>query len=222
MAHDELYSGPISESIPSSVTGFAHRRQRSDSTASYTYYQEEEELEEEEESIEWLEEEAISDQSEAEDDDPRKQNGDDPDLEVVSVSPPRRKSSNFSRASTEDPLLRRYDSARSSASGMGRAGRVSQKFHIVTEDLTVVVAGFSTNLLGFLVYIALCILTLGLGHLVFRWLPRWRVRLTGTPKPLRECAWVAIEVSLSLTLTLRSKKLANLTRTNGASSSYRR
>ena len=191
MAHDELYSGPISESIPSSITGFAHRRGRSDSTASYTYFQEEDE-----EPTEWLEEEAVSDQSEAEDDDARKQDGDDPDLESASVSPPRRKSSTFSRASTEDPLLRRHDSAKSSASGMGRGGRVSQKFHIVTEDLTVVVAGFATNLLGFSVYLVFCILTLGLGYLVFRWLPRWRVRLTGTPKPLRECAWVVIEVSL--------------------------
>lgn len=192
MAHDELYSGPISESIPSSITGFAHRRGRSDSTATYTYFQ----VEEEEEPTEWLEEEAISDQSEAEDDDARKQNGDNPNLEAASVSLPRRKSSNFSRASTEDPLLRRHDSAKSSASGMGRGGRVSQKFHIVTEDLTVVVAGFATNLPGFTVYIFLCLFTLGLGYLVFRWLPRWRVRLTGTPKPLRECEWVIIEVSL--------------------------
>lgn len=192
MAHDELYSGPISESIPSSITGFAHRRGRSDSTASYTYFQEEEE----EEHTGWVEEEAISDQSEAEDDDARKQNGDDRDCEVASVSLPRRKSSNLSRASTEDPLLRRHDSVKSSASGVGKGGRVSQKFHIITEDLTVVVAGFATNLLGFTVYILLCLFTVGLGYLAFRWLPRWRVRLTGTPKPLRECEWVVIEVSL--------------------------
>lgn len=192
MAHDELYSGPISESIPSSITGFAHRRGRSDSTASYTYFQEEAE----EEQPEWLEEEATSDQSEAEDDDARKQSGDDLDREAASVSLPRRKSSNFSRTSTEDPLLHRHDSAKSSASGVGRGGRVSQKFHIVTEDLTVVVAGFATNLLGFTAYILLCLFTFGLGYLVLRWLPRWRVLLIGTPKPLRDCEWVVIEVSL--------------------------
>lgn len=219
MARDELYSGPVSESVPSSITGFAHRRSRADSTASYTYFQQEEE---EEQPTEWLEEEAISDQSEAEDDDARKQNGDDPNLESALTPPPRRKSSNFSRTSTEDPLLRRHDSAKSTASGMGRGGRVSQKFHIVTEDLTVVVAGFATNLLGFFVYLVLCVLTFGLGYLVFRWLPRWRVRLTGTPKPLRECTWVVIEVSLSLILTATSVKLANVTRINGANSLCRR
>ena len=197
MAHDELYAGPISESIPSSITGFAHRRGRADSTASFTYFQDEEEP------TDLLEEEAISDQSEEEEEDEedgdeaRKQSEDDPDLESASVSPPRRKSSNYSRGSTEDPLLSRHDSAKSNASGMRRGGRVSQKFHIVTEDLTVVVAGFATNLLGFSVYLILCILTLGVSYLLFRWLPRWRVRLIGTPKPLRECAWVAIEVSLS-------------------------
>ncbi|KAG7114896.1 cation-transporting ATPase like protein [Verticillium longisporum] len=38
MAHDELYSGPIAESLPTSVSAFSHRRPRADSTASFTYY----------------------------------------------------------------------------------------------------------------------------------------------------------------------------------------
>jgi cation-transporting ATPase 13A3/4/5 len=42
----------------------------------------------------------------------------------------------------------------------------------------------------------ICFLTLGFGYLLFRWLPRWRIRLVGSPSPLRDCTWVAIEVSL--------------------------
>ena len=42
MAHDEVFAGPVSESVPTSVTGFASRRERANSTASFTYYDDEE------------------------------------------------------------------------------------------------------------------------------------------------------------------------------------
>lgn len=58
-----------------------------------------------------------------------------------------------------------------------------------------VIAGFSTSWLGHLLYLSLCVLTAGIAYLVFRWLPRWRIRLTGTPSPLRTCTWVVVEVS---------------------------
>merc|ERR1719262_1122225 len=35
-----MFAGPMGESVPTSVSSFAHRRGRADSTASFTYYQE--------------------------------------------------------------------------------------------------------------------------------------------------------------------------------------
>lgn len=189
----------MSESVPSSVTGFAHRRPRADSIASFTYFQEEYE------SPDWSEDQAI------EDDDEEgmgfgKQGGKaaEVDLESGVASPKRRKSSDYSGTSVEDPLLHRHESTKTDASGYDRGERTSQKIYVVTEDLTIVVAGFDTKTLGSILYIVLCILSLGLGYLVLRWLPRWRVRLTGRPKPLRECKWVVIEVR-SLSQSRKSK-----------------
>lgn len=133
---------------------------------------------------------------EEEDVDLGKQPGEDLeyDLESGIVSSQRRKSSGFSKSTAEEPLLHRHDSTKTDASGFGRGARSNQKIYIVSEDLTVVVAGFTTKPLGLILYLTFCTLSLGLGYLILRWLPRWRVRLTGSPRPLRECDWVVIEV----------------------------
>jgi cation-transporting P-type ATPase 13A2 len=68
-----------------------------------------------------------------------------------------------------------------------------------------VIAGFSTRSSGYLIYLAICILTAGIGYLVFRWAPRWRISLVGTPAPLRKCSWVVVEVSPGV-LSRRSKR----------------
>lgn len=183
----------MSESVPSSVTGFAHRRPRSDSVASFTYFQEEDE------SPEWSDDQAIVDDGEgAADLRFHKQAEDDVDfdLESGSTSPQRRKSSGPSRDSVEHPLLDRHDSLKDVVVLDGGT-RCSQKIYLVTEDLTIVVAGFVTKSWGFLLYVAICVLSLGLGFLFLRWLPRWRVRLIGSPRRLRQCDWVVIEVRSS-------------------------
>ncbi|KAF2095169.1 hypothetical protein NA57DRAFT_68149 [Rhizodiscina lignyota] len=193
MAQDEMFSGPLAESVPSSISSFAHRRYRSDSNASFTFYDEEGDVQE----VWGEDEEAISD----EDDMMEHENGyaengyaePEDDLEIGRrSSSSRRKSSILSRRSTDVPLLSRHSSADSSASHR-REGRQSQKIYILTEDLTIVVAGFRTSRIGFAAYAAICALTAGIGYLVFRWLPRWRVNLVGVPTPLRECDWVVIE-----------------------------
>lgn len=189
----------MSESVPSSVTGFAHRRDRADSVASFTYFQEDED------SPEWSDDQAIIDEDVEDADVPARSGGDlEYDLELGSTSPKRRKSSGFSRTSAENPLLSRHDSAKTDTSGLGRGARSNQKIYVMTEDLTIVVAGFTTQNLGFLIYLCCCVLTLGLGYLVLRWLPRLRVRLIGSPKPLRECDWVVVEVR-TLSRPRRSK-----------------
>lgn len=212
MAQDEMFSGPISESVPTSNTGFAHRRARVDSITSFTYYEEDSEPDS------WLEEEAIIDEEEDEDrvdneedddvDDGHEQNGfARSDIDIESGERPlparQRKSSGLSGSSrtshtcTQDPLLRRHDSGASDASytsGRGTNNRLSQKIYIQSEDLTIVIAGFNTSILGVALYTTLCIVTAGLGYLLFRWLPRWRIRLVGSATPLKHCSWVVIEV----------------------------
>ena len=199
----QVFAGPMSESVPTSISSFAHRRPRADSTASFTYYDDDRRSEE------GIEEDAIAEEY-----------GDiDYEDEVVELTldeldelengdrptPPRRKSSGYSRRSTRSrrstesrasvdrPLLRtRTGSSTGSADGW-RGKRISQKVYILTEDLTIVVAGFRTSTLGLAIYLALCICTAGLAWLLFRWLPRWRVALIGRATPIKDCEWVVIE-----------------------------
>ena len=182
----------MSESVPSSTTGFAHRRGRADSTTSFTYF---EEHEESSGSSQWLEDEAVVDHSDEEEDYAERVHG---DLESGTNSPIRRRSSGFSRYSAKDPLLKRNDSSATNASGFIRGGRSTQKIYIINEDLTIVLAGFVTSYVGFFVYVLLCFVSLGLGYLLFRWLPRWKVRLIGSSRPLKECSWIVIEVCSSI------------------------
>ncbi|KAI1331917.1 hypothetical protein F5Y16DRAFT_421244 [Xylariaceae sp. FL0255] len=198
MAQDELFSGPIAESLPTSVSAFSHRRQRADSTASFTYFNEEEnELEHEQQyggdgGVDF----DIDDMPfELADDDAEDETTESEELENGSTHEDyaihRRRSSNLSRNSVHARLLR-TDSGATESSSRGY-GRVSQKLHIVNEDLTIVIAGFRTSNIGYVVYILLCLLTLGLAYLLLRWLPRWQVKLIGEPCPLRECHWVVLE-----------------------------
>ncbi|KAL1975314.1 hypothetical protein VTN31DRAFT_3706 [Thermomyces dupontii] len=182
MAQDEVFSGPMSESVPSSVVSFAHRRPREGSTVSFTYYRDEDDAAE---SIPLeYDEEAVEVDSDIE--------GFPDDLESARSSMvPKRRS--YSMSMDDLPLLSRHESARSLLSRKRAGGRVNQKVYIVTEDLTAVITGFSTSTVGFAIYIALCVLSLGVAYLVFRWMPKWRLKLVGVPTPLRECQWVAIE-----------------------------
>lgn len=116
------------------------------------------------------------------------------DLEAGETQSLRRKSSGRHRNSSDAPLLRRYESAHSDTQEHDDGGNFSQKLYIEAEDLTMVFAGFTTNSLGYLLYITICVLTAGLSYLLFRWVPKWRVRLVGTPAPLRRCSWVVVEV----------------------------
>lgn len=173
----------MSESVPTSVTSFAHRRGRADSTASFTYLQDEDVSTPQSDEHVFLEDEDDEDYEE-----------DSVDLEGGEGAPMRRVSSGYSRSSVHQRLLRN-DSARTDTSGHLRISRLSQKIYIENEDLTIVVAGFKTSPLGFAVYATLCLFTGGVGWLILRWLPRLQVRLIGSPTSLRDCAWVVVEVS---------------------------
>lgn len=204
-ARIQIFAGPgMSESVPTSVSAFSHRRrERADSSASLTsfaYYDEAQDSEGEDEEV-------IVDLDE--DDLGYDNNGytaeELEDMEAglrdtssaspsPSPSPSRRKSSGSrSRRSVDRPLLRRHSSASSAGSGSWRGRRSNQKIYILTEDLTIVVAGFRTSAVGFAAYTLLCIGTLGLAWLVLRWMPRWQVALTGRTAPLKDADWVVIE-----------------------------
>ncbi|KAI0157479.1 hypothetical protein GGR57DRAFT_511052 [Xylariaceae sp. FL1272] len=196
MAQDELFSGPVAESLPTSVSAFSHRRQRADSTASFTYYNEEED--EPDPVQEFREDGAVSfdiddipfeleDDTEQTSSSPSLVNGESHDGYPMH----RRRSSTLSRASVHARLLR-TDSGATEASSRGY-GRGTQKYHMANEDLTIVIAGFRTSRIGYAAYILLCLLTLGVAYLLLRWLPRWQVKLVGNPCPLRECQWVVLE-----------------------------
>jgi cation-transporting ATPase 13A2 len=189
MAQDEVFAGPMSESVPTSVSSFHYQRprQRQGSISSFTYFQEDAEP------PEWSDEEAVVDESDEENEYTNRHSIDEQDLEAGDTSPLRRKSSGRSR--TDQPLLTRIDSTKSDTREHDDGGNFSQKLYIVSEDLTMVVAGFQTSTIGFSIYLALCIITGGLAYLLFRWLPRWQMRLVASPAPLRSCTFVVVEVS---------------------------
>lgn len=184
----QVFSGPMSESVPSSIASFAHRRPRHDSVVTFTYLTEDEDDEragpgepiDRYESE--LEDEVMFEDHRVED-------------SVVSFTKRHRRSTE-SHASVEHPLLDRRESTQSYPDRKHAGIRISQKIYIATEDLTAVITGFCTNTYGYALYIFLCVISLGVGYLILRWMPRWRLRFIGTPAPLRTCRWVATEVRL--------------------------
>ena len=188
----KVFDGPISESIPSSIASFPHRRDRKDSTVSFTYFQEEDDF------VQWPDEEALEAESEIED--ASTDSICEARLETARSSFSSKRQS-LSRASVDDPLLSQRVSSSSHFRDRTTDSRLNQKIYIASEDLTVVLAGFTTSICGFIFYTILCVLTFGFAYLLFRWLPRLRVRLVGKSTPLRKCQWVAVEVSISLLLT---------------------
>ncbi|KAH8174244.1 p5-type ATPase cation transporter domain-containing protein [Sarocladium implicatum] len=202
MAHEELFSGPVAESLPTSVSAFSHRRTRADSTASFTYHDDEDQQE-----LADSDSESHSRRHSLASEYARQSMSDIGDLEFGEVEEDdsadqdyeashddyvmRRRSSTHSRSSVHARLLRTDSAATGSTSRDW--GRVSQKVYMVNEDLTVAVAGFNTSWIGFLVYASLCFFTGGLAYLLFRWLPRWYVAVVGQAAPIRSCDWVVVE-----------------------------
>ena len=96
--------------------------------------------------------------------------------------------------SLEEPLLSRQMSMGSLSRDHKLGDRRSQRIYMRSEDLAAVFTGYSTSMPGFVFYVILCTLTLGLAYLVFRWLPKWRIRLVGRRTPFGKCQWITIKV----------------------------
>lgn len=186
----------MAESLPTSVSAFTHRRARADSTTSFAFYTDEEPGE-----SPFREDDDDQSQFTGVADDHRYSGdmADEEDSTDLERQAPEndyilhRRASTQSRGSVRSRLLRR-DSGLSAGSDFGKA-RFSQKLYMANEDLYIVIAGFRTSLLGQAVYLLSCVSTLGLAWLLFRWLPRWHVKLTGRQSTVRDCEWVVIEVS---------------------------
>lgn len=179
-----MFAGPISESLASSISSFQHRRRsRADSNVSFSFYQPEHgdddrgDLWEDDRSV-FLEDDNQSEYAPSE-----------VDREISESAPLRRMSSSYRSISADDPLLEHRDSEAFHRDSL----RTTQKIYIETEDLTIVVAGFTTSRLKYGLYLAICVFTFGIGWLLLRWFPRWRIQLVGEPATLRECDWVVVE-----------------------------
>ncbi|KAK4127694.1 hypothetical protein N657DRAFT_641704 [Parathielavia appendiculata] len=195
MAHDEVFAGPMAESLPTSVSAFSHRRARADSTASFSFYQDEDESEERGETFAPDDRRPlVGDLDELPFEEDLEEQEDSIDMERTSNYNDHvflRRTSTQSRGSVRSRLLRR-DSGVSAGSGHS-GNRCSQKVYMVNEDLYIVIAGFRTSQTGLAIYALLCLVTGGLAWLVFRWLPRWHVKLVGKQASLRDCQWVVVE-----------------------------
>lgn len=197
MASESIFDGPVSESVPTSQTGFAHRAsftqhldERADSNASegllsLRFFKSEYDEDRDEDAMSMItdveNEEAVDDLESI--------------AETASIASSRRPSSRrASSTSSRQSLLRR---ASGESSGSGLRGqhhqRTSQKVYLPEEDLFLVIAGFRTSTSKLVLYYSICIMTCGLGYLIFRWLPRWNIKFTGVQCSLTESDWVVIE-----------------------------
>lgn len=189
MAQHEVFSGPVPESLPSSISSFAHRRRsRTGSIASFQFFQEMN-IEQQQ----WPQQDHEQALADEEEEGEYRYEPSEVDLEVGTFesSSIRRKASQLHRDSVEDPLLQQRESTKSD--GYRGARRMTQKIYIVTEDLTIVVAGYTTSRVGSLLMIILSVMTFGMGYLILKWVPRWRIGIIGKPTPLANCDWMVVE-----------------------------
>lgn len=68
-----------------------------------------------------------------------------------------------------------------------------QRYYLAEEDIVIGIAGYQNNIFKLIAYYLLCILTLGMGYLILRWLPRYRINLIGDKVPLGKATWCIIE-----------------------------
>lgn len=104
----------------------------------------------------------------------------------------------WNTSESHEPLLSRMGSGSSQDNTYPQfqeyaSSRTQQRFYISEEDLVIFIAGYKSSKYRKQLYLLLCIATFGLGYLVLRWFPRWRISCIGTPAPLGQCDWVVVE-----------------------------
>lgn len=177
MAHEEIFSGPMGESVPVSLSSFTNYRRQANSVSSFAIYNADDK------STDYSDENAIADnESEilaVED--------------LIDLESGERSHYRVSTEIAEQEFLLRRDSTRTNTSHKIHVNRVAQKIYIPSEDLNISIVGFQTSYFGYILYVIACILSFGALYLALRWIPRWKIYLIGTKCPLRKCSWVMIE-----------------------------
>ncbi|RLV90384.1 Vacuolar cation-transporting ATPase YPK9 [Spathaspora sp. JA1] len=68
-----------------------------------------------------------------------------------------------------------------------------QRYYLAEEDIVIGIAGYCNCWWRLVLYYIICITTLGMGYLVLRWFPKYRVNLMGKRSPLGMADWCVIE-----------------------------
>lgn len=68
-----------------------------------------------------------------------------------------------------------------------------QRFYLAEEDTVIGIAGYTSSAVKNILYYMTCFLTLGIGYLILRWIPRYRINLMGNKCPLGKADWCVIE-----------------------------
>lgn len=68
-----------------------------------------------------------------------------------------------------------------------------QRYYLAEEDLVIGIAGYRNSWRKTILYYIICIFTFGLGYLVMRWFPKFRVNMKGDKSPLGKADWAVIE-----------------------------
>ncbi|CCH60603.1 hypothetical protein TBLA_0D00950 [Henningerozyma blattae CBS 6284] len=71
-----------------------------------------------------------------------------------------------------------------------------QRFYLAEEDLLIGIAGYQTSKLKLFLYHTLCFISCGLFYILLRWMPKYKIKLTGKAVPLGKAEWVAVENEL--------------------------
>ncbi|EDK42410.1 conserved hypothetical protein [Lodderomyces elongisporus NRRL YB-4239] len=81
-----------------------------------------------------------------------------------------------------------------------------QRYYLAEEDLVIGIAGYRNSWWKKVLYYILCVATLGLGYLVLRWFPRYRISLMGDKSSLGLADWCVIENEFGELLIIDIKK----------------
>lgn len=68
-----------------------------------------------------------------------------------------------------------------------------QRFYLAEEDIVIGIAGYENCLWKKILYYVITVFTLGIGYLVLRWVPKYRINLMGNPCALGLADWCVIE-----------------------------
>lgn len=68
-----------------------------------------------------------------------------------------------------------------------------QRYYLAEEDIVIGIAGYSDCWWKQILYYLVCISTFGIGFLLLRWFPRYRINLLGNLRPLGKADWCVIE-----------------------------